>query len=164
MGILNPEKRHLRIVRRISKHLRRPYRLGVPAMRRCGVRAADWPAVSGSARCRRGAVTRRAHTLPTLCPQLQITTVSCSDVVSQFGYPVAVSTSPSKRLYTPAVGGSIPSAPTGVIAGQRLAAVPSGWSGKPPLCQECANGVRTVGRITTDEDPAKHGLPVVPLR
>jgi len=38
--------------------LRRPYDLGLPPMRRCGVRAADWPAVPGSARCCRGAVTQ----------------------------------------------------------------------------------------------------------
>jgi hypothetical protein len=58
--------------------------------------------------------------VPTLCPQSQITTVSCSDVVSHFRYPIAVSTSASKRLYTPAVGGSIPSAPTSspTVAGQ----------------------------------------------
>jgi hypothetical protein len=36
-----------------------------------------------------------------------------------FRYLGGVSTIPSKRLYTPAVGGSIPSAPTGVIAGQQ---------------------------------------------
>jgi hypothetical protein len=36
--------------------LRRPYDLGLPPVRRCGVRTADWPAVPGSARCCRGAV------------------------------------------------------------------------------------------------------------
>jgi hypothetical protein len=30
--------------------------LGLPPMRHCGVRTADWPAVPGSARCCRGAV------------------------------------------------------------------------------------------------------------
>jgi hypothetical protein len=60
-----------------------------------------------------------AHTVPTICPQSQINPVNYRDVFSLFRYPAAVSTSLSKRLYTPAVGGSIPSAPTSVIAGQR---------------------------------------------
>jgi hypothetical protein len=50
--------------------------------------------------------------VPTICPQLQITPVKYSDGFPQFRYPAAVSTSLSKRHYTPAVGGSIPSAPT----------------------------------------------------
>jgi hypothetical protein len=29
----------------------------------------------------------RAHAVPTICPQLQITTVSYSDAFPQFGYP-----------------------------------------------------------------------------
>ena len=38
--------------------LRRPYDLGLPPVRRCAVRTADWPAVPGSAWCCRGAVTQ----------------------------------------------------------------------------------------------------------
>ena len=45
----------------------------------------------------------RAHAVPTICPQLQITTVNYRDGFPQFRYPVVVSTSLSKRLYTPAV-------------------------------------------------------------
>jgi hypothetical protein len=51
------------------------------------------------------------------------------------------------RIYTPAVGGSIPSAPTTVLAGQRRIAIQSGFTGEPPLCQECAKRVRTPGRL-----------------
>jgi hypothetical protein len=56
--------------------------------------------------------------LVSLWSQLQINLVNYSDGFPQFRYPAAVSTSLSKRLYTPAVGGSIPSAPTSVYAGR----------------------------------------------
>src|SRR5271155_5935068 len=52
-------------------------------------------------------------------------------------------------FYTPAVGGSIPSAPTSVYAGQRHTAIRLGLTGEPPLCQECANWVRTPGRLAS---------------
>ena len=80
-----------------------------------------------------------AHAVPTFCPQLQITLVNYCDGFPQFRYPAAVSTSLSKRLYTPAVGGSIPSAPTSVYAGQLDATIQSSMTDEPPLCQECAS-------------------------
>src|ERR1700758_716080 len=45
-------------------------------------------------------------------------------------------------FYTPAVGGSIPSAPTGVNTGQWHTAIQSRMTDESPLCQECAGLVR----------------------
>jgi hypothetical protein len=87
-----------------------------------------------------------AHSVPTICPQLQITLVNCSDDFSQFRYRARVSTSPSKRLYTPAVGGSIPSAPTKVCAVQHRIDSELGFSVQPPLCQDCVSDWGSSGR------------------
>jgi hypothetical protein len=49
-------------------------------------------------------------------------------------------------FYTPAVGGSIPSAPTNVYAGRCHTATQLVSTEEPPLCQECANWVRAHAR------------------
>jgi hypothetical protein len=53
------------------------------------------------------------------------------------------------RVYTPAVGGSIPSAPANVHAGQQHTAIQLGLGGEPPLCQDCASSVRAPGPLAS---------------
>jgi hypothetical protein len=109
--------------------LRRPYDLGLPPMRHCGVRTADWPAVPGSARRGRSAVTQVLSESSRRTRSIAAMTAGSSGLSPSLCRALRSSSSTPVLDVRPVV--TVPRWCMAALVPEVLTALPSVWSSDP---------------------------------